>query len=125
MLRAAALRSWVASGGYARIIGGGYPRRGDDANASIGDEMRGAAKTYRDNFDQSKDPLIRTLREVGGNVNAAADTVGQNISDFANDLGRRFSTWRTTPPKPATDGPPPPEPPTDAPPPDKPPTYNE
>jgi Zn-dependent protease with chaperone function len=103
VLRAAALRKWVADGEYAAILDGTYPRRSDDADASIGDEIRGAAKTYRNNFDQSQDPLIKTLRDVTENVGTAADTVGQNISDFASDVGRRFANWRGTPP------PPPPE----------------
>ena len=63
-------------------------------SAPIGAELRGAAKTYRENFDQSQDPLVRTLRDVGGSVGSAASAVGQGVGEFASDVGRRFSSWR-------------------------------
>jgi Zn-dependent protease with chaperone function len=94
VLRAAELKKWVDSGGYSAIIDGEYPHRDDDRRTSIGAELRGAAKTYRENFDQSQDPLVRTLRDVGGSVGSAASAVGQGVGEFASDVGRRFSNWR-------------------------------
>jgi Zn-dependent protease with chaperone function len=94
VLRAAELKKWSDSGEYDAILGGDYPRRQDDKDASIGAEFRAAAKTYKNNFDESDDPLMRTLKDVGGSVGSAASAVGQGVGDFANDVRGRFNNWR-------------------------------
>lgn len=97
VLRAAELTRWIGSGEYGAILAGGYPRRADDAEASIADEARAAARGYKANFDASQDPVMKTLRDVGKDVGSAVDTVAQNVGDFASDLGRRISNWRKLP----------------------------
>jgi len=94
VLRAAELRRWIDSGEYDAVLSGTYPRRGDDREASVGEEFRAAAKTYKTNFDQSDDPLMRTLRDVGGSVGNAASAVGHGVGEFASDMSRRFNNWR-------------------------------
>ena len=94
VLRAAELKKWSDSGEYATVLAGDYPRRQDDKEASIGAEFRTAAKTYKNNFDQSDDPLMRTLKDVGGSVGTAASAVGHGVGEFANDMRDRFSNWR-------------------------------
>ena len=42
---AAELRKWVEGGDYQRILGGDYPRRGQEHEASVGDDARDAAKS--------------------------------------------------------------------------------
>ncbi|GIM96153.1 M48 family metallopeptidase [Paractinoplanes toevensis] len=64
--RAAELRRWVDSGEYARILGGDYPRRDDDRNASVTEDVKAAAAHYRDSFRDSDDPLVKVVRKVGG-----------------------------------------------------------
>ena len=41
--RAAELRRWIDSGAYARILGGDYPRRDDDGDASVSEDVKAAA----------------------------------------------------------------------------------
>ncbi len=90
VLRAAELRRWIASGEYDRILDGRYPLREHDQNTRIGDEIREAARTYRQDFDQSEDPLIRTVRNLGSDLGSAVSAVGQEVSDRVSKLGERF-----------------------------------
>ena len=69
--RVAELDRWRRSGEYERIIAGDYPRREDDANAKITEEIKAAANSYRESWAQSQDPFIGVLRDVAeGAVNA-------------------------------------------------------
>ncbi len=70
VVRFAELDHWVASGEYERILAGDYPRRDGDRTASVGDEMRNAAKAYQESWSRSEDPLI-------GMVRGAADTLAR------------------------------------------------
>ncbi|MFD9828727.1 M48 family metallopeptidase [Tsukamurella tyrosinosolvens] len=91
VLRAADLNRWVERGDYGRIIGGEYPQRADDDKASTVDEFKTAARTYKDGFDASADPLITTLRDFGA---SAVNTVGQGVTDVATGVGRKIDEWR-------------------------------
>ncbi|SNY57311.1 M48 family metallopeptidase [Paractinoplanes atraurantiacus] len=71
--RAAELQKWVDSGDYARILGGDYPRRDDDRDASVTADVKAAAASYRDTFRDSSDPLVRIARRA---ANGTADLVG-------------------------------------------------
>ncbi|MFI5906905.1 M48 family metallopeptidase [Dactylosporangium sp. NPDC051541] len=71
--RAAEVRAWIDSGEYARILSGEYPRRDDDGNASVTDEIKAAAASYREAFSRSQDPLVSLLRKLG---DGAADVGG-------------------------------------------------
>ncbi|MFJ2837045.1 MULTISPECIES: M48 family metallopeptidase [Nocardia] len=94
VLRAAELRRWIQSGDYDRVLGGTYPRREHDRNATITDEVKQAARSYRESFDQSDDLLVRTVRDLGRDVGAAVSTVGQEVGRTVSDLGKRFDDWR-------------------------------
>ncbi|MFE7746794.1 M48 family metallopeptidase [Nocardia sp. NPDC057455] len=94
VLRAAELRRWIQSGDYDRVLAGDYPHRHQDRATRITDEMKTAARTYRANFDQSEDPLIRTVRTLGRDVGAAASTVAHEVGDTVAKLGKRFGDWR-------------------------------
>jgi hypothetical protein len=76
-VRAVELRRWVDSGDYQRILGGDYPHREDDDQASVRDDAREAAASYRERFDESADALTRLLHGVGEEAVAA----GQRIAD--------------------------------------------
>ncbi|MDF0528929.1 M48 family metallopeptidase [Tsukamurella sp. 8F] len=89
VLRAADLNRWVERGAYGAILGGTYPRRGDDAGADIGDDVRDAARSYRTDFDASGDPLVSTLRDMGNAVGSVAGAAADGVTD----LGRRFGQW--------------------------------
>jgi Zn-dependent protease with chaperone function len=68
VVRFAELDNWAASGAYERILGGDYPRREDDRNASFSDEVKNAAKAYQESWSRSEDPLIGMVRGAAGNV---------------------------------------------------------
>ncbi|MFG2036508.1 M48 family metallopeptidase [Dactylosporangium sp. NPDC048998] len=71
--RAAEVRAWIDSGEYQRILSGDYPRRDDDGNASVSEEIKAAAASYRQAFSRSQDPLVALLRKLG---DGAADVGG-------------------------------------------------
>ncbi|WP_432835578.1 M48 family metallopeptidase [Dactylosporangium sp. CA-092794] len=71
--RAAEVRAWIDSGEYQRILSGDYPRRDDDGNASVSEEIKAAAASYRQAFNRSQDPLVSLLRKLG---DGAADVGG-------------------------------------------------
>jgi len=64
VVRFAELDHWASSGEYERILGGDYPRRDSDAGASVGEEVRNAARAYQDSWNRSQDPLIGIFRGV-------------------------------------------------------------
>src|SRR6266540_1467965 len=74
--RAAELRRWIDSGDYQRILSGEYPRRDDDVNASVSEEVKAAAASYRESFSRSQDPLISLLRKLGDGANNVGEWVG-------------------------------------------------
>ncbi len=94
VLRAAELRRWVRNGEYRTILGGEYAKREDDKSTSIGAEIRGAARSYKDSFDQSEDPLIRTVRDVGRDFGSAVETVGQGINEAVSNITSKLADWR-------------------------------
>jgi Zn-dependent protease with chaperone function len=75
VVRAAELQRWVDDGSYTRILGGDYPRRGDDRNGQVRADAAEAASHYRDAFEHSQDALVSAVREVGGTITAARDKV--------------------------------------------------
>src|SRR5580704_1897590 len=64
VVRFAELDYWATHGEYDRILGGDYPRRDTDGSASVGEEVRNAAKAYQDSWNRSQDPLIGMFRGV-------------------------------------------------------------
>ncbi len=71
VIRFAELDRWARDGEYARILGGDYERRADDADASISDEVKNAANAYREAWSRSADPFIGVVKNVAeGAVNA-------------------------------------------------------
>ena len=64
VVRFAELDYWATHGEYDRILGGDYPRRDTDGSASVGEEVKNAAKAYQDSWNRSQDPLIGIFRGV-------------------------------------------------------------
>jgi Zn-dependent protease with chaperone function len=77
--RAGELRDWVMAGDYNRILGGEYPSRVDDQDASVRDEVAATLRSYRDKAEQSQDPLMKMLRDVAGGVTDAAGDVADRL----------------------------------------------
>jgi Peptidase family M48 len=85
--RAVELDRWVRSGEYERILAGDYPRREDDPRTSVGDEVRAAARSYKESFDASADPLVGLLRDLGGGVASGLGGVRDRVSGWARRPG--------------------------------------
>ncbi|HEX3649524.1 MAG TPA: M48 family metallopeptidase, partial [Pseudonocardiaceae bacterium] len=81
VVRAAELQKWAASEEYRAILSGDYPRRDDQSAASSTwtQDLRDAARSYRDTVANSTDPLAKVLGDVGG-----------AITDRAGKVWRRF-----------------------------------
>jgi Zn-dependent protease with chaperone function len=71
VVRAAELRRWVDSGAYTTILGGDYPRRDDDATASVSDAAQAAARSYSDTFRDTQDLLGKAVHELAGLAGSA------------------------------------------------------
>jgi Zn-dependent protease with chaperone function len=84
--RAAELRRWIDSGEYARILGGDYPRRDGDGNASVTEDVKAAANSYRETFRLSQDPLVGLLRKLS-----------DGAADLAGSATRGARSWATNP----------------------------
>jgi Zn-dependent protease with chaperone function len=75
VVRAAELQRWVDDGSYTRILRGNYPRRSEDANATVQEDTKEATRHYRQAFERSQDPLVSLVRDVGGGL--------ANVRDWA------------------------------------------
>jgi Zn-dependent protease with chaperone function len=83
--RAAALRQWVDSGGYGRVLAGDYPRRDDDRTASVSADVKEAAESYRATFASSQDPLFSVIRRFGDGAQWLRDWVSPPRPDPDNE----------------------------------------
>jgi Zn-dependent protease with chaperone function len=79
VVRASELRRWVDSGNYTAVLGGSYPRRGDDETASATDAAREAAQSYSDTFRQTQDTLGRLVHDAAGFVGSVVGWIDQNL----------------------------------------------
>jgi Zn-dependent protease with chaperone function len=79
VIRFAEIDRWARSGEYERILAGDYPRRDDDGSASVTDEMKNAAKSYRDSWERTADPFVGKVRDM---ADAAANAAGGLFDRF-------------------------------------------
>ncbi len=86
--RASELRKWIDSGEYARILSGDYPRRDGDGNASVTDDVKAAANSYREDFRSSQDPLVGLMRKLGDGVGDLAGSAARGARSWATGAGR-------------------------------------
>jgi Zn-dependent protease with chaperone function len=96
--RASDLRRWIDSGEYARILGGDYPRRDDDGNASVSEDVKAAANSYRESFTTSQDPLVGLLRKLGDGASDLAGSAARGARNWATNAGRNRGTDDAPPP---------------------------
>ncbi len=73
--RAAQLDKWGNSEDYRRIIDGEYPRREDDRGASISEEIRNAARSYKDSMSETADPLVGVLRDLADGAQSTGEKI--------------------------------------------------
>ena len=87
--RAAELRRWVDSGEYARMVGGDYPRRDADGDASVSEDVKAAAQSYRESFSNSPDPLVGLLRKLGDGAGDLAGSAARGARTWFDEASRR------------------------------------
>ncbi len=75
VVRFAELDRWAAEGDYATILAGNYPRREDDADASVSEEVKAAARAYQESWNRSSDPFVGVVR----NAAEAAAGAGERL----------------------------------------------
>ncbi len=85
VVRFAELDRWAEDGEYSDILAGNYPRREDDASASVGDEFRSAAKSYQDSWSRSADPLVGAVRGVASGAVDAGTRLFNRFAGGGND----------------------------------------
>ena len=82
VVRAADLQQWAAGEDYRTILVGDYPRRSEDSETDWKDEVRTAARSYKESWTSSADPLANVLSEVG---EAVSDAAGKVFQRFGKD----------------------------------------
>lgn len=80
VLRLAELKKWVDNGEYRDILGGEYPRRGDEA--STADDVAEGARSYKDTFDGSADPFVTAMRDLGANLGDGASAIWDQVRNL-------------------------------------------
>jgi len=73
VVRFAEIDRWINSGEYERILAGDYPRRDTDSTATIGEEIRAAAKSYQESWNRTEDPLVGVFRGAAENAMRAGE----------------------------------------------------
>jgi len=81
VMRAADLQKWLDSGSYDAILAGDYKTRDMDDQASMMDDISDGASSYRKEYGQSDDPLVKFAHELSG--------VGFSIFERAKGLFNR------------------------------------
>lgn len=100
VVRAAELRRWADSEEYRAILAGDYPHRDDDQRAGFADTARDAARSYKRRIDESADPLVTTVRNIGSSLGTAAD----GLVDWLNRrTGRQPTHDAADPDEPSAD----------------------
>ncbi|MBP2323862.1 Zn-dependent protease with chaperone function [Kibdelosporangium banguiense] len=76
VVRASQLQRWAASEEYRAILAGQYLRRdAQDTGNPLNEDIQGAAKSYKDSWNNSTDPLVKVFSDVGGALSGVADKV--------------------------------------------------
>ena len=81
VVRFAELDRWAAEGDYATILAGNYPRREDDSDASVSDEVKAAARSYQESWNRTADPFVGMVRGVAETAVGAGERL---FSRFGN-----------------------------------------
>ena len=85
VVRAAELRRWVDSGEYTQILGGTYPRREDDADASMSEAAKKAADSYTEVFRSSGDALGKLVHDLAGVAGSAKGWIDERFRRAGGD----------------------------------------
>ncbi|WP_106251387.1 M48 family metallopeptidase [Allonocardiopsis opalescens] len=96
VIRFAELDRWTREGEYSAILNGNYPRREDDKNAKIGEEVKNAANSYREAWNRTADPFVGTLRDVAGSAAEGAGKLFDAVASRARRAGNGEGSDRSS-----------------------------
>ena len=85
VIRFAELDRWVAHGEYTDVLAGRYPRREDDEQTSVSEEMKAAARSYQESWNRSADPFVGLVKGFAETAAGAGERL------FSGVFGRRDS----------------------------------
>jgi Zn-dependent protease with chaperone function len=87
VVRASQLQRWAASDEYRGTLAGNYLRRDGQPEGEnpLNEDIKGAAKSYKDTFTNSTDPLVKVFSDVGSALGGVADKVFSRFGGRSND----------------------------------------
>ncbi len=85
VVRFAELDRWAAEGEYRDILAGNYPRREDDASASVSEEVKAAARSYQESWSRTADPFVGMVRGVAETAVGAGERLFSRFSNRDNE----------------------------------------
>ena len=86
VVRAAQLQKWAATEEYRAILAGDYLRRdGESPTSDWMDDLKSAAKSYKDSWSTSADPLTKVFSDVGEAVSGAAGKVWNKFGNGTSE----------------------------------------
>jgi Zn-dependent protease with chaperone function len=80
VIRLQELSSWAASGQYKAIVEGAYLKRGAPSAGPAAD-VKEAYEYYKGELDQSEDPLLKAVKNVGESIGKAAEGLRDSLRD--------------------------------------------
>ncbi|WP_017626606.1 M48 family metallopeptidase [Nocardiopsis chromatogenes] len=89
VVRTAELHRWIEDGSYRTILAGDYPRRATDKDASVSEEARSAANSYKQSWERSSDPLVGMVRDVAGTAANAGGKIFDTVAERWKGAGTR------------------------------------
>lgn len=84
VIRLAELKTWVDSGSYNRILSGDYLRRDQDGEDDVMQNIRDAANRYKEDWNNSQDPLAETLRSAMESAESVKNRAKDAFDTFFN-----------------------------------------
>jgi hypothetical protein len=84
VIRLAELKTWVDSGSYNRILSGDYLRRDQDKDDDVMQNFRDAANHYKEDWNNSQDPLAETLRNAMESAESMKNRAKDAFDTFFN-----------------------------------------
>ncbi len=84
VVRAAELQRWAASEEYRDILTGVYPRREEQPSNMWLEDLKSAARSYKDSVRTSTDPLAKVVTDLGGTI---SDTAAKVWHRFGGNQG--------------------------------------
>ncbi|HVK45076.1 MAG TPA: M48 family metallopeptidase [Micropruina sp.] len=88
VVRAGELDRWVRSGAYATILHGTYPRREDDATASMSADAAAAAASYNEEFQRFDASLGGIFGDLSQGLGQARDWLADRLRDLSEPRPR-------------------------------------